>query len=32
VGEDLRALLAEAYGVGEQRHLTDPGWPVERVG
>jgi hypothetical protein len=31
VGEDLRALLAEAYGVGEQRHLTDPGWPVEPV-
>jgi hypothetical protein len=31
VGEDLRALLAEAYGVGEQRHLTDPDWPVERV-
>jgi hypothetical protein len=31
VGGDLRALLAEAYGVGEQRHLTDPGWPVQRV-
>ena len=31
VGEDLRALLAEAYGVGEQRHLTDPEWPVQRV-
>jgi hypothetical protein len=30
VGEELRALLAEAYGVGEQRHLSDPAWPVER--
>ena len=24
---ELRAWLAEAYQVGEQRHLTDPGWP-----
>jgi hypothetical protein len=30
VGEELKALLAEAYGVGEQRHVTDPSWPVER--
>ena len=31
IGDELRALVAEAYGVGEQRHLTDPDWPVERV-
>jgi Domain of unknown function (DUF5655) len=31
IGDELRALLAEAYGVGEQRHLSDPGWPVQRV-
>jgi hypothetical protein len=27
VDDELRALLREAYGVGEQRHLTDPSWP-----
>jgi hypothetical protein len=27
---DVRALLREAYGVGEQRHLSDPAWPRER--
>jgi Domain of unknown function (DUF5655) len=31
VGPELRALLAEAYGVGEQRHLTDPEWPRQRL-
>jgi hypothetical protein len=31
VGDDLRVLLAEAYQVGEQRHLTDPAWPRERA-
>jgi hypothetical protein len=30
VCDELRARLAEAYGVGEQRHLTDPAWPVQR--
>jgi hypothetical protein len=27
---DVRALLGEAYRVGEQQHLTDPDWPRER--
>jgi hypothetical protein len=27
---DIRALLGEAYGVGQQRHLSDPAWPRER--
>ena len=31
LGEELKALLAEAYGVGEQRHLSDPDWPKERT-
>jgi hypothetical protein len=31
VGEALRTLLAEAYGVGDQRHLSDPSWPRERT-
>ena len=26
IDSELRAWLAEAYQVGEQRHLTDPGW------
>jgi uncharacterized protein DUF5655 len=27
IDESVRALLEEAYGVGEQRHVTDPDWP-----
>jgi hypothetical protein len=30
VDEDLRAVLAEAYAVGVQRHLSDPDWPRQR--
>ena len=25
--EALGELLREAYGVGEQRHVSDPSWP-----
>jgi uncharacterized protein DUF5655 len=28
--DELRAWLAEAYEVGCQRHVEDPGWPRER--
>jgi hypothetical protein len=31
VDNELAGWLAEAYGVGAQRHLTDPGWPRVRV-
>jgi hypothetical protein len=31
VDPELRGWLAEAYQVGEQRHLTDPSWPKVRV-
>jgi hypothetical protein len=27
----LRDLIAESYAVGEQRHLTDPDWPLEEA-
>jgi hypothetical protein len=30
VDPELEAWLAEAYRVGEQRHLTDPDWPRVR--
>jgi hypothetical protein len=30
VDGEIRALLGEAYRVGEQQHLTDPDWPRER--
>jgi hypothetical protein len=30
VDGELAGWLAEAYGVGEQRHLTDPDWPRVR--
>jgi hypothetical protein len=31
VDDELKGWLAEAYQVGEQRHVTDPGWPRERT-
>jgi uncharacterized protein DUF5655 len=30
IDAELRAWLAEAYAVGERRHVTDPDWPRER--
>ena len=30
VDGELRGWLAEAYQVGEQRHVRDPAWPRER--
>jgi hypothetical protein len=27
VDAEVRALLREAYGVGERRHVSDPSWP-----
>ena len=30
IDDELRAWLAEAYQVGEQRHLSDPAWARER--
>jgi hypothetical protein len=30
VDDELKGWLAEAYQVGEQRHVTDPGWRRER--
>jgi hypothetical protein len=30
VDDELRGWLAEAYQVGEQRHVSDPGWLRER--
>jgi hypothetical protein len=29
--DELRGWLAEAYQVGEQRHVSDPGWRRERT-
>jgi hypothetical protein len=31
VDDELRGWLAEAYQVGEQRHLTDAAWPRQRL-
>jgi uncharacterized protein DUF5655 len=31
VDAELTGWLAEAYGVGEQRHLADPDWPKVRT-
>jgi hypothetical protein len=31
VDDELRRWLAEAYQVGAQRHLSDPGWRRERL-
>jgi endogenous inhibitor of DNA gyrase (YacG/DUF329 family) len=31
VDDELRGWLAEAYQVGAQRHVDDPGWPRERT-
>ena len=31
VDDELKGWLAEAYRIGEQRHVTDPGWPRERT-
>jgi hypothetical protein len=31
VDHDLKGWLAEAYQVGEQRHVSDPGWRRERT-
>jgi hypothetical protein len=30
VDDELKGWLAEAYQVGEQRHVSDPGWLRER--
>jgi hypothetical protein len=30
VDDELRGWLAEAYQVGEQRHVTEPDWPRQR--
>src|SRR5919108_6010976 len=30
VDDEVRGWLAEAYQVGRQRHVDDPGWPRER--
>ncbi len=30
VDDEVREWLAEAYQVGEQRHVTDPGWKTVR--
>ena len=30
IDSELRGWLAEAYAVGEQRHVEDPGWPRQR--
>lgn len=30
IDADLRDLVRESYGVGEQRHVSEPGWPRER--
>jgi Domain of unknown function (DUF5655) len=30
VDAELRTWLSEAYRVGQQRHVTDPGWPKVR--
>ena len=30
VDDEVREWLAEAYQVGEQRHVTDPGWKKVR--
>jgi hypothetical protein len=31
IDDGLRALLREAYRVGEQEHIRDPDWPRERT-
>ena len=32
VDDEVREWLAEAYQIGEQRHVTDPGWKKVRPG
>jgi hypothetical protein len=30
IDDDLRAIVRESYGVGEQRHVSEPDWPRVR--
>jgi hypothetical protein len=31
IDQELKGWLAQAYQVGEQRHITDPDWPRLRT-